>query len=117
MAAEQRSILLHGVDFTSAPRPKKGITIASGYLQNDSFVLESLSTLHEFSSFITWLQQPGPWLGGFDFPFSFPRELIELLGWPGEWAARRQFPIHARRWRQRLPWPQWWMRHVPWPRW
>jgi hypothetical protein len=37
--------------------------------------------------------------------------------WPGEWAARRQFPIHARRWRQRLPWPQWWMRHVPWPRW
>ncbi|MFZ9237210.1 MAG: DUF429 domain-containing protein [Burkholderiaceae bacterium] len=87
MAAEQRSILLHGVDFTSAPRPKKGITIASGYLQNDSFVLESLSTLHEFSSFIAWLQQPGPWLGGFDFPFSFPRELIELLGWPGEWAA------------------------------
>lgn len=37
--------------------------------------------------------------------------------WPGEWDARRAFPIHARRWRQRLPWPQWWMRHVPWPRW
>jgi hypothetical protein len=37
--------------------------------------------------------------------------------WPGEWAAKRAFPIHARRWRQRLPWPQWWMRHVPWPRW
>ncbi|MFM1904999.1 MAG: hypothetical protein RLZZ440_2899 [Planctomycetota bacterium] len=37
--------------------------------------------------------------------------------WPGQWAARRTFPIHARRWRQRLPWPQWWMRHMPWPRW
>lgn len=37
--------------------------------------------------------------------------------WPGEWDARRAFPIHARRWRQRLPWPQWWMRHMPWPRW
>lgn len=37
--------------------------------------------------------------------------------WPGEWHAKRAFPIHARRWRQRLPWPQWWMRHMPWPRW
>lgn len=37
--------------------------------------------------------------------------------WPGAWHARRGFPIHARRWRQRLAWPQWWMRHVPWPRW
>lgn len=37
--------------------------------------------------------------------------------WPGEWHRRRGFPIHARRWRQRLPWPRWWMRHVPWPRW
>ncbi len=37
--------------------------------------------------------------------------------WPGEWDSKRAFPIHARRWRQRLPWPQWWMRHAPWPRW
>lgn len=37
--------------------------------------------------------------------------------WPGDWEAKRCFPIHARRWRQRLPWPQWWMRHIPWPRW
>jgi len=37
--------------------------------------------------------------------------------WPGQWHAQRAFPIHARRWRQRLPWPQWWMRHMPWPRW
>jgi hypothetical protein len=87
MAAEQSSILLHGVDFTSAPRPRKGITIASGHLQGDSFVLEALSIQHDFSSFLEWLQQPGPWLGGFDFPFSFPRELIELLDWPSEWSA------------------------------
>jgi hypothetical protein len=37
--------------------------------------------------------------------------------WPGEWPTRRRFPIHARRWRQRLPWGQWWMRHIPWPQW
>ena len=91
MAAEQSSILLHGVDFTSAPRPRKGITIASGHLQGDSFVLEALTTLYDFSSFVEWLRQPGPWLGGFDFPFSFPRELIELLGWPSEWSALIQY--------------------------
>lgn len=27
--------------------------------------------------------------------------------WPGQWHATRAFPIHARRCRQRLPWPQW----------
>jgi len=87
MAAEQRSILLHGVDFTSAPRPKKGITIASGYLHQNSFTLHTLTTLHDFSSFADWLQQPGPWLGGFDFPFSLPRELVNQLEWPDTWST------------------------------
>ena len=87
MPADAKSVLLHGVDFTSAPRRQKGITIASGHLAGDIFTLESLTTLHDFASFTDWLQQPGPWLGGFDFPFSFPRELIELLGWPTNWPA------------------------------
>lgn len=86
-ATDISSIPLHGVDFTSAPRKRKGITIASGRLAGDVFKLETLVTLHEFTSFSHWLQQPGPWLGGFDFPFSFPRELITLLGWPTTWPA------------------------------
>lgn len=77
---------LHGIDFTSAPCKRKGITIASGVLDNEGFRLQSLTTLHDFSSFETWLRQPGPWLGGFDFPFSFPRELVETLNWPTDWA-------------------------------
>jgi len=81
------SPLLHGVDFTSAPRRSKGITIASGYLVGDSFTLSELTTLHDFDRFSDWLNQPGPWLAGFDFPFSFPRELIIQLGWPTDWAA------------------------------
>ena len=81
------SPLLHGVDFTSAPRRSKGITIASGRLVGDSFTLNDLTTLHDFDSFSDWLRQPGPWLAGFDFPFSFPRELIVQLGWPNDWAA------------------------------
>ncbi len=73
------SPLLHGVDFTSAPRSRKGITIASGALDGDTFRLQGLLTLSDFPAFVSWLDRPGPWLGGFDFPFSLPRELIEVI--------------------------------------
>ena len=84
---KEPGILLHGIDFTSAPSKRKGITIASGRLDGERYVLESLASLHDFASFSNWLQQPGPWLGAFDYPFSLPRELIEQLGWPTDWAA------------------------------
>lgn len=77
---------LHGIDFTSAPTRRKGITIASGVLNGDAYILESLVSLHDYEAFNTWLCRPGPWLGAFDFPFSFPRELIEHMGWPTSWA-------------------------------
>ena len=79
------SPLLHGVDFTSAPRKSKGITLASGRLHDDVLTLEDLQTFHDFDSFTAWLAAPGPWVGGFDFPFSLPRELAKLLGWPLDW--------------------------------
>ena len=37
--------------------------------------------------------------------------------WEGRWDQSRRFPIHARRWRHRLPWSQDWMRRGRWPRW
>ena len=77
---------LHGIDFTSAPTARKAITIASGALDGDVFVLDRLTSLHDFASFEAWLRRPGPWLGVFDMPFSLPRELIETLGWPTAWA-------------------------------
>lgn len=77
---------LHGIDFTSAPSGRKGITIASGRLDGDAYVLSSLISLHSFDAFHSWLNLPGPWLGAFDLPFSFPRELIEHLRWPTDWA-------------------------------
>lgn len=76
---------LHGVDFTSAPSRHKGITIASGCMQADVLRLESLQTLSDFAAFDNWLIQPGPWLAGFDLPFSLPRELVEHLRWPANW--------------------------------
>ena len=78
---------LHGVDFTSAPTRRKAITIASGVLTTDRFVLEDLNALHDFNAFELWLRRPGPWLGVFDLPFSLPRELVLTLGWPTDWLA------------------------------
>jgi hypothetical protein len=79
-------MLLHGIDFTSAPSRRKGITIATGVLADGCYRLQSLESLHDFPSFSDWLRRPGPWLGAFDFPFSLPRELVEHLGWPTAWA-------------------------------
>jgi hypothetical protein len=37
--------------------------------------------------------------------------------WENAWDGSRRFPIHARRWRHRLPWSQAWMRRGLWPSW
>ncbi|MGL1833443.1 DUF429 domain-containing protein [Rhodocyclaceae bacterium SMB388] len=78
---------LHGIDFTSAPRRAKPITVASGRLDGRTVLLEGLERLPDWGVFEAFLNRPGPWLGAFDFPFGLPREAIETLGWPREWAA------------------------------
>ena len=89
-ACAQSLMQLHGIDFTSAPSRRKAITIASGVLVGDCLQLQSLASLHDFGDFTIWLHRPGPWLGVFDLPFSLPRELIESLGWPTDWAPMVQ---------------------------
>ena len=76
---------IYGVDFTCAPRRAKPITVASGLLHKDEFRLEQVERLETFNDFELFLARPGPWLGGFDFPFSLPRELVRDLGWPSAW--------------------------------
>ena len=79
---------LLGVDFTSAPSRRKPITVARGRLEGAGRLrLERLDALPDFAAFEALLAEPGPWLGGFDLPFGLPRELVESLGWPAEWAA------------------------------
>lgn len=78
---------IYGVDFTCAPRKAKPITVASGRLNKNVLAVEQIERLQTFSSFEAFLARPGPWLGGFDFPFSLPRELVRDLAWPGEWAG------------------------------
>jgi hypothetical protein len=78
---------IYGVDFTCAPRKAKPITVASAVLRREVLHLEEIERLETFGAFEAFLARPGPWLGGFDFPFSLPRELIVDLGWPAEWPA------------------------------
>jgi hypothetical protein len=78
---------IYGVDFTSAPRRAKAITLASGFSTRTTFQLQEIERLETFQAFEAFLRRPGPWIGGFDFPFSLPRELVRDLGWPPRWKA------------------------------
>ena len=76
---------IYGVDFTCAPRRAKPITAAAGELDHSTLRLRAVERLESFAEFEALLARPGPWVGGFDFPFSLPRELVDDLGWPREW--------------------------------
>lgn len=76
-----------GVDFTSAPRRAKPITVAHGRLAGALLHIERIDRHADWASYEAWLAAPGPWVGAFDFPFGLSRELVEHLGWPQTWAA------------------------------
>lgn len=78
---------LLGIDFTSAPRRAKPITVAHGHLEGARVVLEHIERCPDWASFEALLARPGPWLGAFDFPFGLPREAVLDLGWPQDWAG------------------------------
>ena len=78
---------IYGVDFTCAPRAGKPITAACSVLANNVLKLEHIERLATFAEFEALLARPGPWIGGFDFPFSLPRELVRDLAWPAAWPA------------------------------
>ena len=80
-------ITVLGVDFTSAPRPRKPITVARGRLAGGAFALDGIELLADWPAFERFLAAPGPWIGGFDFPFGLPREAVVDLGWPQDWGA------------------------------
>lgn len=78
---------LLGIDFTSAPRRAKPITVACGHLDGARVVLDCFERCADWPSFEALLARPGPWLGAFDFPFGLPRAAVVDLGWPQTWAA------------------------------
>jgi hypothetical protein len=76
---------IFGVDFTCAPRRAKPITVALGKLTGRRLAVAEVLRLESFADFEALLAQPGPWVGGFDFPFSLPLELARDLDWPAAW--------------------------------
>jgi len=85
------SVRIFGVDFTSAPRRAKPITVAHGFFEKNLLRIEGVESLVGFDAFEAFLRRPGPWIGGFDFPFGLPRELVRDLGWPANWRKLVQF--------------------------
>jgi hypothetical protein len=80
-------IMVFGVDFTSAPNPRKPIRVAAGRRHGTVMRLEGLTALDSLDAFSAWLAQPGPWVAGLDLPFGLPRELVQALGWPTDYAG------------------------------
>ena len=78
---------IYGVDFTCAPRRAKPITVAVGSLKYQILEVKAVEKLETFIEFEKLLARPGPWVGGFDFPFSLPGELVRDLAWPSDWQA------------------------------
>jgi Protein of unknown function (DUF429) len=101
-----------GVDFTSAPKPRKTITLATGVLSGSRLRIETLERIASFAEFESVLKRPGPWIGGFDFPFGLPREAVRALRWPQDWSAlvrrcekmgRKQFKLESDALRESRP--------------
>jgi hypothetical protein len=87
-----RPLVVFGVDFTSAPRARKPITVAVGRVAAGRargsppiYRLERVRELDSFPAFEYFLREPGPWVAGFDLPFGQPRPLVEHEGWPTDW--------------------------------
>jgi hypothetical protein len=80
-----------GVDFTSAPSPRKPITVAIGTWHpgrpRPRFFLADVRPLETLDEFSAWLRSAESWTGGFDLPFGQPRTLVEHAGWPTSWPA------------------------------
>jgi len=80
--------VLFGCDFSSSPSRRKPIVLALGHMQGDDCVrLGALLRFETLDAWGHWLAATPEWVGGFDFPFGLPRELVESLGWPCEWEA------------------------------
>jgi len=99
-ASTPRRVVI-GVDFTSAPRPRKPITVAVGTLAASGadpvYRLKTVHGIEGFPGFEAFLREPGAWVGGFDLPFGQPRTLIEHEGWPTEWRRFVEFYCGQRR--------------------
>jgi uncharacterized protein (DUF433 family) len=75
-----------GCDFSSSPSKRKPIVFAVGACVKSRVQLSHLDRVESLDGFSDWLVAHTDWIGGFDLPFGLPRELVEHLHWPTDWA-------------------------------
>ncbi len=78
---------LLGLDFSSSPSRRKPVVMALGERRGAVVRLTGLERFLTLDAVRERLCGLPAWLGGFDLPFGLPRELVEALGWPGQWPA------------------------------
>ena len=76
---------IFGLDFTSAPGPRKPITAAVCDLKEDLLCVHEVMKINSFAAFESFLRLPGPWVAALDFPFGLPQKLLSNLCWPETW--------------------------------
>ena len=76
-----------GVDFTSRPGPRKPIVAAIGSLDESGLAVDELRRFDAWPPFEAWLLEPGPWVGGFDFPFGLPRRFVDVVMPEADWVG------------------------------
>jgi hypothetical protein len=78
---------IFGIDFTSRPGARKPIVVASARLRRRRLEVLTIEPLADFASFESFLGTPGPWVGGFDFPFGLPRRFVEAACPARDWQS------------------------------
>ncbi|EYD78052.1 hypothetical protein Rumeso_00389 [Rubellimicrobium mesophilum DSM 19309] len=78
---------VHGIDFTSAPSRRKPIRVAECRLDGGRLSFEGLEGIASLPGFEAFLATPGPWVAGFDLPFTQSRRFLDNIGWPRDWPA------------------------------
>jgi hypothetical protein len=73
-----------GIDFSSAPTPRKAIAMAVGRCDprgGAGLHIVEHRRLPTLASFEQWLATPDTWVAGCDFPFGLPRPFLQAQGW------------------------------------
>jgi len=81
-----------GIDFTSAPRPSKPITVVFAEYEHGHLQVNALHTWASFAAFQDWLQaEKSAWICAIDAPLSFPATFWAFFHWPTtDWQACAQ---------------------------
>lgn len=78
---------VYGVDFTSVPSSRKPICVTACRLEGDRLIFDRLERISSLAAFEASLRASGPWVAGFDLPFTQSRTFLRNIGWPLDWPA------------------------------